>query len=59
MALPLCMGLTNYPFNETFTTLFAALIMGKHRGFFKNAQNRRAADWGRLLEAVQKAFPAV
>ncbi len=52
----LCMGPYNYPLNETFSTLFPALIMGNTVVF-------KPAKYGvllirPLLEAFQKSFPA-
>jgi len=52
----LCMGPYNYPLNETFSTLFPALIMGNTVVF-------KPAKYGvllirPLLEAFQQSFPA-
>ena len=52
----LCMGPFNYPLNETFTTLFPALIMGNTVVF-------KPAKYGvllirPLLEAFRDSFPA-
>jgi len=52
----LCMGPYNYPLNETFSTLFPALIMGNTVVF-------KPAKYGvllirPLLEAFQNSFPA-
>src|ERR1041384_5823889 len=55
LGVALCMGPYNYPLNETFTTLFPALIMGNTVVF-------KPAKYGvllvrPLLEAFQKSFP--
>lgn len=55
LGVVLCMGPFNYPLNETYTTLFPALIMGntvvsklpRHGGFSHMP----------LLEAMQESFP--
>lgn len=56
LGVALCMGPYNYPLNETFSTLFPALIMGNTVVF-------KPAKYGvllirPLLEAFQKCFPA-
>jgi glyceraldehyde-3-phosphate dehydrogenase (NADP+) len=56
LGVALCMGPYNYPLNETFSTLFPALIMGNTVVF-------KPAKYGvllirPLLEAFQKSFPA-
>jgi glyceraldehyde-3-phosphate dehydrogenase (NADP+) len=56
MGVALCMGPYNYPLNETFTTLFPALIMGNTVVF-------KPAKYGvllirPLLEAFRDSFPA-
>ena len=56
LGVALCMGPFNYPLNETFTTLFPALIMGNTVVF-------KPAKYGvllirPLLEAFRDAFPA-
>src|SRR5258706_15725046 len=55
LGVALCMGPYNYPLNETFTTLFPALIMGNTVVF-------KPAKYGvllirPLLEAFQTSFP--
>src|SRR6185295_11635349 len=55
LGVALCMGPYNYPLNETFTTLFPALLMGNTVVF-------KPAKYGvllvrPLLEAFQKSFP--
>ncbi|MBS1680280.1 MAG: NADP-dependent glyceraldehyde-3-phosphate dehydrogenase [Bacteroidetes bacterium] len=55
LGVALCMGPYNYPLNETFTTLFPALIMGNTVVF-------KPAKFGvllirPLLEAFQTSFP--
>ncbi len=55
LGVALCMGPYNYPLNETFSTLFPALIMGNTVVF-------KPAKYGvllirPLLEAFQKNFP--
>lgn len=55
LGVALCMGPYNYPLNETFTTLFPALIMGNTVVF-------KPAKYGvllirPLLEAFRDAFP--
>jgi glyceraldehyde-3-phosphate dehydrogenase (NADP+) len=56
LGVALCMGPYNYPLNETFTTLFPALIMGNTVVF-------KPAKYGvllirPLLEAFRDSFPA-
>jgi glyceraldehyde-3-phosphate dehydrogenase (NADP+) len=56
LGVALCMGPYNYPLNETFSTLFPALIMGNTVVF-------KPAKYGvllirPLLEAFQTCFPA-
>ncbi|MBK7649529.1 MAG: NADP-dependent glyceraldehyde-3-phosphate dehydrogenase [Flammeovirgaceae bacterium] len=56
LGVALCMGPYNYPLNETFSTLFPALIMGNTVVF-------KPAKYGvllirPLLEAFQQCFPA-
>jgi glyceraldehyde-3-phosphate dehydrogenase (NADP+) len=56
LGVALCMGPYNYPLNETFTTLFPALIMGNTVVF-------KPAKYGvllirPLLEAFRTSFPA-
>lgn len=56
LGVALCMGPYNYPLNETFSTLFPALIMGNTVVF-------KPAKYGvllirPLLEAFQQSFPA-
>jgi glyceraldehyde-3-phosphate dehydrogenase (NADP+) len=56
LGVALCMGPFNYPLNETFTTLFPALIMGNTVVF-------KPAKYGvllikPLLEAFRDSFPA-
>lgn len=56
LGVALCMGPFNYPLNETFTTLFPALIMGNTVVF-------KPAKYGvllirPLLEAFRDCFPA-
>jgi glyceraldehyde-3-phosphate dehydrogenase (NADP+) len=56
LGVALCMGPYNYPLNETFTTLFPALIMGNTVVF-------KPAKYGvllirPLLEAFRDCFPA-
>ncbi|MBY0434189.1 MAG: NADP-dependent glyceraldehyde-3-phosphate dehydrogenase [Cyclobacteriaceae bacterium] len=56
LGVALCMGPFNYPLNETFTTLFPALIMGNTVVF-------KPAKFGvllvrPLLEAFRDSFPA-
>jgi glyceraldehyde-3-phosphate dehydrogenase (NADP+) len=56
LGVALCMGPYNYPLNETFSTLFPALIMGNTVVF-------KPAKYGvllirPLLEAFQNCFPA-
>ncbi len=56
LGVALCMGPYNYPLNETFSTLFPALIMGNTVVF-------KPAKYGvllirPLLEAFQESFPA-
>ncbi|MEO5600148.1 MAG: NADP-dependent glyceraldehyde-3-phosphate dehydrogenase [Cyclobacteriaceae bacterium] len=56
LGVALCMGPYNYPLNETFTTLFPALIMGNTVVF-------KPAKYGvllikPLLEAFRNSFPA-
>jgi len=56
LGVALCMGPYNYPLNETFSTLFPALIMGNTVVF-------KPAKYGvllirPLLEAFQECFPA-
>ena len=56
LGVALCMGPYNYPLNETFSTLFPALIMGNTVVF-------KPAKYGvllirPLLEAFQHSFPA-
>jgi glyceraldehyde-3-phosphate dehydrogenase (NADP+) len=56
LGVALCMGPYNYPLNETFTTLFPALIMGNTVVF-------KPAKYGvllikPLLEAFKDSFPA-
>ncbi|NJM26783.1 MAG: aldehyde dehydrogenase family protein, partial [Bacteroidia bacterium] len=56
MGVALCMGPFNYPLNETFSTLFPALIMGNTVVF-------KPAKYGvllirPLLEAFRDSFPA-
>jgi len=56
LGVALCMGPYNYPLNETFSTLFPALIMGNTVVF-------KPAKYGvllikPLLDAFQKSFPA-
>ncbi|MEI6426454.1 MAG: aldehyde dehydrogenase family protein [Candidatus Absconditabacteria bacterium] len=55
LGLVLCMGPSNYPLNETFTTLIPALLMG-------NVVLFKPAKWGVLLlepliECFEEAFP--
>jgi glyceraldehyde-3-phosphate dehydrogenase (NADP+) len=56
LGVALCMGPYNYPLNETFTTLFPALIMGNTVVF-------KPAKYGvllirPLLDAFRESFPA-
>lgn len=55
IGIVLCMGPSNYPLNETFTTLIPALLMG-------NIVLFKPAKWGVLLleplmDCFEKAFP--
>ncbi len=55
LGVVLCMGPSNYPLNETFTTLIPALIMG-NTAILKMPRPGTLLNRP-LLEAFQKAFP--
>jgi glyceraldehyde-3-phosphate dehydrogenase (NADP+) len=55
LGVALCMGPYNYPLNETFSTLFPALIMG-NTVVFKPAKYGVLLIWP-LLEAFRNCFP--
>lgn len=55
LGVTFCLGPTNYPLNETFTTLIPALIMGNT--VVLKLPRRGVMLYGPLLEAFRDAFP--
>lgn len=56
LGVVLCMGPFNYPFNETFTTLIPALIMGN--SVVVKTPRFGQLLWDSLLEGFRDCFPA-
>ncbi len=56
LGVTLCMGPYNYPFNETFTTLIPALILGNC--IVVKVPRFGQLFWDVLLEPFQRAIPA-